>query len=159
MLGYPTEFRFDKSFKHTAVTYSDCDCTPHEQNPRNSTQPAVVFIPVLNREIGILKPNETQQRIGTIFVYPLLGVWICHLRPLVASGASPSSPAQQPQSATTRPSQCFKPPSLQTPARPAPLPHRINRTVSIHNPLLFRFCPALNCVPPAVFRTPLPAVC
>jgi hypothetical protein len=37
----------------------------------------IAFIPVLNREIGILKPNETQPRIGTIFVYPLLGIWIC----------------------------------------------------------------------------------
>ncbi len=36
----------------------------------------MAFIPVLKREIGIWKPNETRPRIGTIFVRPLLGVWM-----------------------------------------------------------------------------------
>ena len=64
--------------------------------------------------------------------------------PLVAPGASPSSPAAP--APTTRLLQCFQPPSLPTPARPPPLPHRIHPHL-----FLFRFCPALNRVPPALF--------
>jgi hypothetical protein len=50
--------------KHTESLHCDCsdysDCTPHEQNPGNSTEPAVVFIPVLNRENCILHWNENK---------------------------------------------------------------------------------------------------
>ena len=55
--------------------------TPHEQNPGNSTEPAVVFIPVLNREKWfknrILHWNENKYGFGAVFIRPLFGVWRC----------------------------------------------------------------------------------
>jgi hypothetical protein len=49
-----------------ALVFSDIDnlCTPHEQFQQN--EPNLCWIPksiqsVLHREIGIVKPNETQQ--------------------------------------------------------------------------------------------------
>ena len=100
-MGYPTEFRFDKSFKHTTVVTCDvlatvpvnCDCTPHEQNPRNSTEPAVVFIPVLNRENRIVQCtlhwNENKSGSGTststVFTPPLLGARLLHTLPSLSA--------------------------------------------------------------------------
>jgi hypothetical protein len=59
----------------TLDLYTDySDCTPHGQNTGNSTEPAVVFIPVLNPENRILHWNENKYGFGTVFIPPLLGV-------------------------------------------------------------------------------------
>jgi hypothetical protein len=91
-LGYPTEFCYDKSRNPAmqnkppktytestdstlSTVYTDySDCTPHGQNTGNSTDSAVVFIPVLNPENRILHWNENKSGFGTVFIPPQLGV-------------------------------------------------------------------------------------